>query len=127
MLPKGQSSGGTIIQYFNITFKYYPMTPFFLTSLFVFGTLFGSFASVLIWRIRSKEGGIMTGRSHCPKCNHTLGALDLFPIFSYLFLGGKCRFCQEKISPVYPFLELTTGLLFMLSGYLLIDQNLLLS
>jgi len=49
--------------------------------------------------------------------------LDLFPIFSYVFLGGKCRFCKEKISPVYPFLELTTGILFMLSGYVFIDQT----
>ncbi|OIO76836.1 hypothetical protein AUJ87_01960 [Candidatus Gracilibacteria bacterium CG1_02_38_174] len=99
------------------------MTPFFLTSLFIFGTLFGSFASVLIWRIRTGEGGIMTSRSHCPKCEHTLGVLDLFPIFSYVFLGGKCRFCKEKISPVYPFLELSTGILFMFSGYVFIDQT----
>lgn len=103
------------------------MTPFFLISLFVFGTLFGSFASVLIWRIRTGEGGIATGRSHCPKCGHTLGGLDLFPIFSYVFLGGKCRFCRERISPVYPFLELATGLLFMLSGYRFIDPVLLFS
>jgi len=99
------------------------MTPFFLTSLFIFGTLFGSFASVLIWRIRTGEWGIMTSRSHCPKCEHTLGVLDLFPIFSYVFLGGKCRFCKEKISPVYPFLELSTGILFMFSGYVFIDQT----
>ncbi len=101
------------------------MTTFFLTSLFVLGTLFGSFASVLIWRIRSGEGGIATGRSHCPKCNHTLGVLDLFPIFSYIFLRGKCRFCQEKISPIYPLLELASGLLFVLSAFFLIDQNLI--
>lgn len=101
------------------------MTTFFLTFLFIFGTLFGSFASVLIWRIRSGEGGIATGRSHCPKCNHTLGALDLFPIFSYIFLRGKCRFCQEKISPIYPLLELASGLLFVLSAFFLIDQNLI--
>ncbi|HBB27064.1 TPA: prepilin peptidase [Candidatus Gracilibacteria bacterium] len=103
------------------------MTPFFLTSLFIFGILFGSFASVLIWRIKSGEGGIVTGRSHCPRCQHTLGALDLFPIFSYIFLRGKCRFCREKISPIYPLLELTTGLLFMISGYMLVDQTLLFS
>ncbi|MDD5376915.1 MAG: prepilin peptidase [Candidatus Gracilibacteria bacterium] len=103
------------------------MTLFFLISLFVFGTMFGSFASVLIWRIRSKEGGITTGRSHCPKCGHILGALDLFPLFSYIFLRGKCRFCQERISPVYPFLELITGLLFMLSGYFFINPLLLFS
>ena len=103
------------------------MNTFFLISLFIFGTLFGSFASVLIWRIRSWEGGIATGRSHCPKCQYTLGALDLFPIFSYLFLGGKCRFCHTKISPVYPFLEVTTGILFALSGHFFINPVLLFS
>lgn len=101
------------------------MNSFFYTSLFLFGMLFGSFASVLIWRIKTGEGGIATGRSHCPKCQHTLGALDLFPVFSYLFLRGKCRFCQEKISPIYPLLELTTGLLFALSGYFFTDSSLL--
>lgn len=103
------------------------MTLFFLTSLFILGTLFGSFASVVIWRIRSGEGGIATGRSHCPKCNHLLGALDLFPIFSWVFLRGRCRFCQEKISSVYPFLELATGMLFALSGYFFIDSTLIFS
>lgn len=103
------------------------MTPFFLTALFIFGTLFGSFASVLIWRLRTGEGGIATGRSHCPKCNHMLGAPDLFPILSYIFLRGKCRFCRASISPLYPFLELTTGILFALSGYYLVDQSLIFS
>ncbi len=56
-----------------------------------------------------------------------LGALDLFPIFSYVFLGGKCRFCKEKISPIYPLLELTMGMLFMLSGHFLVDQSLIFS
>ncbi|MDD2917141.1 MAG: prepilin peptidase [Candidatus Gracilibacteria bacterium] len=101
------------------------MTLFFLTSLFILGTLFGSFASVVIWRIRTGEGGIATGRSHCPKCHHVLGARDLFPIFSWVFLRGRCRFCQEKISPVYPLLELATGMLFMLSGYFFIDPTLI--
>ncbi len=103
------------------------MTPFFLTALFVLGTLFGSFASVVIWRIRNGEAGIATGRSHCPKCDHTLGALDLFPIFSWVFLRGRCRFCQERISPIYPLLELATGILFSLSGYFFIDSTLIFS
>lgn len=100
------------------------MTPFFLTSLFVLGMLFGSFTSVVIWRIRTGEGGIIAGRSHCPKCNHTLGALDLFPVLSWVFLRGRCRFCRERISSVYPFLELATGILFALSGYFLVDPSL---
>lgn len=103
------------------------MTLFFLVSLFVFGTLFGSFASVLIWRIKSGEGGIATGRSHCGKCRHMLGVFDLVPIFSWAFLGGKCRYCREWISPVYPLLELTMGALFALSGYVFIDFSLILA
>jgi len=102
------------------------MNLFFYTFLFIFGTIFGSFASVLVWRIHSKEGGISTGRSHCPACGHTLSFLDLFPILSYIFLRGKCRFCSEKISPFYPLLELTTGILFLFSGMFLVDIQMLL-
>ncbi len=103
------------------------MISFFFTSLFIFWAIFGSFASVLIWRIKSGEHGIITGRSHCPKCQHILWFLDLFPILSYVCLGGKCRYCQEKISPIYPILEVMTGVLFVLSGYFLVDYNLLLT
>ena len=98
------------------------MTTFFYSSLFIFGLLFGSFASVVIWRIRRKESGILTGRSHCPHCKHTLGALDLFPVLSYLFLRGKCRFCGAKIGVVYPLLELSMGILFVLSGWFVVGS-----
>ncbi|MGE4444147.1 MAG: A24 family peptidase [Candidatus Altimarinota bacterium] len=93
--------------------------------LFVFGTLFGSFASVIIDRIKHKKSGIISGRSECPKCKHKLGMIDLVPIFSFLSTGGKCRYCKEKISFLYPILELSTGILFMLVGYFLIDISLL--
>ena len=89
----------------------------FLSFLFIFGLLFGSFASVIVQRIAHGEGGITTGRSHCPKCNHQLSALDLFPLFSYLFLGGKCRYCKEKIGALYPLLEGTMALVFVAMGY----------
>lgn len=87
---------------------------FFYLSLFAFGTLFGSFSSVIIYRLKSGEKGIMTGRSHCGSCNKTLKALDLVPIFSWLFRKGKCAYCEKKVSAIYPFLELSAGTLFAL-------------
>ncbi len=94
---------------------------FFYSCLFIFGTLFGSFWSVLIYRLKSGEKWILNGRSHCPKCNTTLQAKDLVPIFSWLKNLWKCWYCKNKISPVYPFLEICTGLLFMWVWYFLID------
>ena len=48
----------------------------------------------------------VTGRSHCMTCNHTLSAIDLIPVFSYVISGGKCRYCKEKISIRYPLTEI---------------------
>lgn len=94
--------------------------------LFVFWTMFWSFSSVLIYRIKLNEPWILTWRSHCAKCNKTLKFLDLFPIFSWLFTKWKCRYCKEKISAIYPILEVTSWLLFLLVWYFLIDfQSLL--
>jgi leader peptidase (prepilin peptidase)/N-methyltransferase len=86
-----------------------------ITSIFVFifGTIIGSFLNVLIYRIPLKLD-FVKGRSFCPSCHHELGALDLFPVFSYLFLRGKCRYCKTKISLRYPLIELLTGILFTL-------------
>jgi len=100
---------------------------FFYLSLFAFGTLFGSFSSVIIYRLKSGEKGIMTGRSHCGSCNKTLKALDLVPIFSWLFRKGKCAYCAKKVSAIYPFLELSAGILFALIWYFLIDFTLILT
>jgi prepilin signal peptidase PulO-like enzyme (type II secretory pathway) len=58
---------------------------------------------------------ILTGRSMCPNCHHELSAKDLIPIFSWLMLGGKCRYCHKPISAQYPIVELVTGLLFVTS------------
>lgn len=89
-----------------------------LTAIFLLGLFLGSFASVLIARTRTGEKGRLMGRSKCPKCHHILGALDLVPVLSYLFSGGKCRYCHKKISPFYPLLELGMGLLFALTFWL---------
>jgi len=76
------------------------------------GLIFGSFTNVLIARIPTGES-IVTPPSHCPRCGHRLGVLDLVPVLSWLFLKGKCRYCQEAISIRYPAVELLTAALFM--------------
>jgi leader peptidase (prepilin peptidase)/N-methyltransferase len=68
----------------------------------------GSFLNVLACRIPRKIG-LVRVRSFCPACEHALKALDLVPIFSWLFLKGKCRYCGVKISPRYIAVETITG------------------
>jgi len=97
------------------------MEIFFYSFVFILGILFGSFASVVIYRLRSGESGTMTWRSHCPKCRNTLQTRHLVPVFSWLFQWGKCAFCKEKIPVIYPLLELSSGVLFLALGYFLID------
>ena len=75
---------------------------------FVFGTVFGSFLNCMAWRIAHHES-VWKGRSHCAVCGHPLGAADLVPVFSYLFLKGRCRYCKEKISPRYMAAEVVCG------------------
>lgn len=101
------------------------MDLFFYTFLFIFWTMFGSFASVLIYRIKSQEGGIMAGRSHCKTCERNLSALELIPIFSWLFQWWKCKWCKKNISSIYPILEITTGLLFTAVWVFLINSGLI--
>lgn len=82
--------------------------------IFVIGISIGSFLNVLIYRIPLSIS-VAKGRSFCPKCKHTLSALDLIPVFSWLFLGRKCRYCSDKISVQYPLIELITGFLFVIA------------
>lgn len=79
--------------------------------IFLFGLVFGSFYNVVGLRVPQKES-IVHPPSHCPKCQRRLTVLDLVPVLSYVFLGGKCRSCGNKISWFYPFIELMTGVLF---------------
>ncbi len=92
------------------------MKAVYMSLFFLFGTLFGSFYTVVGLRL-AREESFLKGRSHCDFCMHPLGVFDLIPIFSYLFLGGRCRYCKEKISPLSFFIEITTGILFMLAYY----------
>ncbi len=78
--------------------------------LVLYGLITGSFLNVLIYRIPRGES-IVLPPSHCPSCNHRLGVLDLFPVLSYLWLGGKCRYCKTPISWRYPLVELITAVL----------------
>lgn len=94
------------------------MNIFFYIIIFLMGITFGSFYTLAVYRIPRKEDIIHT-HSYCPNCNHKLGFLDLIPIFSYIFLGAKCRYCKQKIRPRYLILELTSGLFFVIMAYLL--------
>ena len=87
-----------------------------LISFFVIGCLIGSFYNVVGLRIPNNES-IVYPNSHCTRCGHELKWYELIPIFSYLFLGGKCRNCKEKISIMYPLIELFTGIIFAVSYY----------
>lgn len=82
--------------------------------LFVIGLFFGSFYNVVGLRM-SKNESIAFPASHCPNCNHKLSWYELIPVFSWLFLGGKCKKCKKKISIEYPLMELLTGSLFAIS------------
>jgi len=82
----------------------------------LFGLLFGSFLNVLILRI-PKEENIAFPASHCTSCNTQLKWWHNIPVFSWIFLGGKCSFCKDKISIQYPIIELSSALLFGLVYY----------
>ncbi len=106
--------------------------------LILLGLVLGSFINALVWRLRKQdelvypelvdnkrrgskdnltkdELSIARGRSMCPECHHMLAAKDLVPVFSWIWLRGKCRYCHKPISWQYPLVELLTGVLFAVS------------
>lgn len=95
--------------------------------LVVFGLCLGSFINALVYRLHWQEThekagvaekklySIRKGRSLCPSCKHQLSSKDLIPVFSWLMLKGKCRYCKQPISWQYPFVEASTALLFVAS------------
>jgi len=101
-----------------------------IACLAILGVVFGSFVNALVWRFheqaelvgkkskaackRREELSVVKGRSMCPHCRHVLGAKDLVPVISWLWLRGKCRYCREKI-PDSPLVEIATGSLFAVS------------
>jgi len=86
-----------------------PPWTFTLVGL-IFGLMVGSFANVCISRLPKKES-IVFPASHCPQCNKPIHVMDNIPLISYILLKGKCRNCKQKISLIYPAVELVTGLL----------------
>ena len=82
---------------------------------FILGVNLGSFSSAVFYRACRGESWIFgrnrreAARSECPQCGHRLGVLDLLPLFSWLFLRGRCRYCRAQIGWVYPLLELISG------------------
>ncbi|MBT9145215.1 MAG: Type 4 prepilin-like proteins leader peptide-processing enzyme [candidate division WS2 bacterium] len=82
--------------------------------IFITGLAVGSFLNVVALRYLKKQSVVLPP-SHCPKCLTPLKSGDLIPLVSYLLLKGKCRYCQEAISPVYPIVELLTGVIFLWS------------
>ncbi|RKX22541.1 MAG: prepilin peptidase, partial [Candidatus Zixiibacteriota bacterium] len=80
--------------------------------IFLFGIVIGSFLNVVIYRLpRNKE--MVKSRSVCTKCNQQLKWYHNIPLFSYIFLGGRCSFCKGRISIRYPLVELANGLLYL--------------
>lgn len=88
-----------------------------LLYLFFLGLVLGSFFNVVGLRIPAGES-IVRPRSSCPTCKHQLTAIELIPVFSYIFQGGKCRNCKTSISPIYASIELATAILFTISPML---------
>jgi leader peptidase (prepilin peptidase)/N-methyltransferase len=86
----------------------YSGAPLLLCALLL-GAILGSFLNALLFRFNTGKG--MGGRSRCMRCNHTLAALDLVPILSFVLLGGRCRYCASRISAQYPLVEFAAALL----------------
>lgn len=80
--------------------------------IFLYGIVIGSFLNVCICRIPEKES--IMPRSHCMNCGGTLHWYDMFPVFSYIILKGRCRNCGAKISKQYPLIEALNGILYII-------------
>ena len=92
-------------------------------SMAALGLIVGSFLNVVILRLGEKStrrrqgfGGELGGRSACPSCSTQLRWYDLIPLFSYVALKGRCRYCKARISIQYPLVEAATAIAFVLIG-----------
>lgn len=93
----------------------YPFYAFFIVFATLFGIVIGSFLNVVIYRI--PEGRtISKGHSMCMSCGHELAAKDLVPLFSWLFLRGKCRYCKAPVPSRYAKIESLTGFVFLITA-----------
>ena len=87
-----------------------------LLTAFILGTLIGSFLNVVILRIPKDESVVFVA-SHCMTCKNSLKPWHNIPIFSWIFLRGKCSFCNTKISAQYPIIEFVSGMIFLVIAY----------
>lgn len=110
-----------------------------IVGLFLLGLVFGSFVNAWVWRLgkqldangdpkkltnaQKQQYSVTKGRSMCPSCKHQLAPKDLVPLFSWLSLKGKCRYCKAKISKQYPLVELAMAIMFVIS-YIFWPENL---
>jgi prepilin signal peptidase PulO-like enzyme (type II secretory pathway) len=95
-----------------------------LVALALLGLAFGSFVNALVWRVHEQSKkkrlknvnlSILNGRSVCPNCKHQLAWYDLVPLFSWITLKGRCRYCKKPISKQYPLVEVALALVFTAS------------
>ena len=86
---------------------------FAIPVVFISGICIGSFLNVVIIRLPRGES-LIKRSSHCMTCGAKIRIIDLIPVFSWLFLKGKCHSCGEKISPRYPIVEALNGILYVI-------------
>ncbi len=98
-----------------------PFKIMFLTVVFIFGICIGSFLNVVIIRLPRHES-LIKRASHCMTCGTKIRPIDLIPVFSWLFLRGRCHSCGEKISPRYPIVESLNGIMYVLT-FIVLDIN----
>ena len=90
----------------------------FLGMIFLLGICIGSFLNVVILRLPRGES-LIKRSSHCMTCGTKIRPIDMIPVFSWLFLCGKCHSCKEKISPRYPVVEALNGILYVLTFWVM--------
>ncbi|HVT13930.1 MAG TPA: prepilin peptidase [Fimbriimonadaceae bacterium] len=90
-----------------------PLPPWTILLGFAFGAIVGSFLNVVIYRMPRAKSLSNPKHSFCPKCGHQLGVPDLFPLFSWLVSGRKCRYCGQPVSSRYFWVEMFNGLIWM--------------
>ena len=86
----------------------------FYTIIFLYGICIGSFLNVVILRLPNNES-LISHSSHCMTCGAKIKPYDLIPLFSWLFLKGRCSNCGQKISSRYPIVEALNGIVYLIS------------
>ena len=94
------------------------MNPILYIIIFIFGAALGSFINVIVDRLYIKS--FIKGRSHCDSCGKELSFFELIPVFSYIFLKGRCKNCKTKIGAKHLYVEIVLGILALLTYRLLL-------